>query len=164
MLRSAKILLLLALALYYTLIVFNNLTDYDTNFQFVRHVLMMDSTSPGTRGLWRALNQPAWHALFYLVIIAWEAAIALLCWWGGVRLVRARREPADTFNRAKSLAVAGLTLAMLMWLAAFLIVGSEWFLMWQSKSWNGRDPAFHMFLVTGIVLLLVAQPDRDEAH
>jgi predicted small integral membrane protein len=50
----------------------------------------------------------------------------------------------------------------LLWLVAFLIVGGEWFLMWQSQVWNGREPAFHMFIVTGIVLLLVAQPDRDE--
>ncbi len=161
-LRIAKIALVGALALYYALVVFNNLTDYDSNFQFVRHVLMMDSTIPGNRGMWRALNQPAWHTFFYVAIIVWEAGIAILCAWGAVRLVRACQGSADGFNRAKNPAVAGLTLALLLWLGAFLIVGSEWFLMWQSKVWNGREPAFHMFLVTGIVLLLVAQPDRDE--
>lgn len=161
-LRIAKILLTAAIALYYTLVVFNNLTDYDSNFQFVRHVLMMDSTLPNNRGMWRALNQPAWHTLFYVAIIVWEASIAVLCAWGAVRLARACRSDAAQFDRAKNLAVAGLTLGLLLWLFAFLIVGSEWFLMWQSQIWNGREPAFHMFLVTGIVLLLVAQPDRDE--
>lgn len=161
-LRIAKIALVGALTLYYTLVVFNNLTDYDSNFQFVRHVLMMDSTIPGNRGMWRALNQQGWHTLFYVGIIVWEGAIAVLCGWGTFRLARACRAQASSFNRAKNPAVAGLTLAMLLWLFAFLIVGSEWFLMWQSKLWNGREPAFHMFLVTGIVLLLVAQSDRDE--
>jgi predicted small integral membrane protein len=160
-LRIAKIALVFALALYYALVVFNNLTDYDSNFQFVRHVLMMDSTIPNNRGMWRALNQPAWHRLFYLVIILWEAGIAVLCAWGAARLARTRRADAPQFNRAKNLAVAGLTLAMLLWLFAFLIVGSEWFLMWQSKTWNGREPAFHMFLVTGIVLLLLTQAERE---
>jgi predicted small integral membrane protein len=28
-------------------------------------------------------------------------------------------------------AIAGLTVGMLMWLGAFLTFGSEWFLMWQ---------------------------------
>jgi predicted small integral membrane protein len=158
-LRIAKIVLVSALALYYALVVFNNLTDYDSNFQFVRHVLMMDSTLPNNRGMWRALNQPAWHTLFYVAIIIWEAMTALLCSWGAMRLARACRVGADGFNRAKSFAIAGLTLALLLWLFAFLTVGSEWFLMWQSKIWNGREPAFHMFLVTGIVLLLVAQPE-----
>jgi predicted small integral membrane protein len=161
-LRLTKILLVFAVAIYYAVVVFNNVTDYETNFQFVRHVLMMDSTFPGNHGMWRALNQPAWHKLFYAVIIVWEAVIAVLCAWGAVRLARACRRKADAFIRAKNLAIAGLALAQLLWLVAFLIVGGEWFLMWQSQVWNGREPAFHMFIVTGIVLLLVAQPDRDE--
>ena len=49
--RIAKMLLLAAIALFYTLVVFNNLTDFDSNFQFVRHVLAMDTTFPGNRGM-----------------------------------------------------------------------------------------------------------------
>ena len=58
-------------------------------------------------------------------------------------------------------AVAALTLGLLMWLVAFLGVGGEWFLMWQSKTWNGQEAAFRMFTVLGVVLLLVTQPDSD---
>jgi predicted small integral membrane protein len=161
MLRTAKLLLVLAVAVFYSFVVFNNTTDYNSNYQFVRHVLMMDSTSPGNRGMWRALNPPAWHTVFYGSIIAWEAATMLLCWWGGIRLARNLREPAPVFNRAKSFAIAALTLALLMWLVAFLSVGGEWFLMWQSKLWNGQDAAFRMFAVIGLVLLLVAQPESE---
>ena len=84
----------------------------------------------------------------------------VLAWWGGIRLARTLRAPA-AFNHAKKLAIAALTVSLLMWLVAFLSVGGEWFLMWQSKTWNGQDPAFHMFTVVGLVLLLVAQPDAD---
>ena len=49
-----------------------------------------------------------------------------------------------------------------MWLVAFLSVGGEWFLMWQSKNWNGQEAAFRMFTVVGIVLLLVVQPEAEE--
>ena len=48
--RSAKMLLLAGVALFYTLVVFNNLTDFDSNYQFVRHVLTMDTTFPGNNG------------------------------------------------------------------------------------------------------------------
>jgi predicted small integral membrane protein len=48
-----------------------------------------------------------------------------------------------------------------MWLVAFLSVGGEWFLMWQSKMWNGQDMPARMFAVIGIVLLFLAQPDTD---
>jgi predicted small integral membrane protein len=160
-LRLSKTLLLFAVALFYTFVVFNNLTDYNSNFQFIRHVLMMDSTFPGNRGMWRALNQPAWHTIFYVTIITWETAAMILCWWGGLRLVRALRGPAENFCQAKRIGIAALTVSLLMWLVAFLSVGGEWFLMWQSKTWNGQDAAFRMFTVIGIVLLLLAFPESD---
>ena len=53
-LRVSKTLLVLAVALYYSIVVFNNITDYDSNFQFVRHVLMMDSTFPNNSAMWHA--------------------------------------------------------------------------------------------------------------
>jgi predicted small integral membrane protein len=160
-LRLAKLLLVFAVALFYTVVVFNNITDYNSNYQFVRHVLMMDSTLSGNRGMWRALNTPGWHTAFYVSIIAWESIVMLLCWWGGVRLARALSASAAVFMQAKRVSVAALTLGLLMWLVAFLDVGGEWFLMWQSKTWNGQDAAFRMFTVIGVVLLLLAQPDSD---
>ncbi len=161
-LRTAKLSLVFAVALFYTLVVLNNVTDYDSNYQFVRHVLMMDSTFPGNHGMWRALNSPLWHTVFYLSIIVWESVTMLLSWWGGVRLVRTLSGTAAEFHRAKRASLAALSLALLMWLFAFLTVGGEWFLMWQSKTWNGQDAAFRMFAVLGIVLLFLAQPDAEE--
>ncbi|MFZ1006491.1 MAG: DUF2165 domain-containing protein [Candidatus Sulfotelmatobacter sp.] len=160
-LRAAKTLLVFAVAVFYSLLVLNNTTDYDSNYQFVRHVLMMDSTFPGNRGMWRALNSPAWHTSFYLSIIAWEIITMVLCWWGGVNLARSLRGTSQAFNQSKRVAIAALTSALLMWLVAFLSVGGEWFLMWQSKTWNGQEAAFRMFTVVGIVLLLVAQPESE---
>ena len=85
----------------------------------------------------------------------------ILLWWGVVRLVRALRTPAAEFNLMKRVAVMALALSMLMWLVAFLTIGAEWFLMWQSHTWNGQEPAFRMFAVVGLVLLIVIQPDSD---
>lgn len=161
-LRFAKLSLVLGVALYYVFLVFNNLTDYNSNYQFIRHVLMMDSTFPGNNGMWRAINQPAIHTIFYLVIIAWEFFTMILCVWGALRLFRAVRGSAQVFRDASSIAVAGLTLSLLMWLIAFLGVGGEWYLMWQSKSWNGQEAAFRMFTVVGIILLFLVQPESED--
>jgi len=162
MFRASKIALVFAVAIYYSFVVFNNLTDYNSNYEFVRHTLTMDTTFPGNHGMWRAINAPAAHTAFYVAIIAWEILTMLLCWWGGFRMLKACRGTAAEFERAKSVAVAALTLSLLMWLVAFLSVGGEWFLMWQSKTANGQPTAFSMFTVVGIVLLLVAQRDGDE--
>jgi predicted small integral membrane protein len=52
---------------------------------------------------------------------------------------------------------AGTLDFVLMWLVAFLDVGGEWFLMWQSKMWNGQEEAFRMFTIVGVVFLVVVQ-------
>jgi predicted small integral membrane protein len=161
MIRKAKLLLLSSVAFFYTLVLFNNLTDYGSNAQLVRHVLLMDTTIPGNGGMWRAISSPAVDTAFYLTIICWEAVTAVLLWWGLVRLLRAWRGPATFFNAAKSVAVLALTTSLLMWLVAFLTIGGEWFLMWQSPAWNGQEEAFRNFAVIGIVFLLVVQPDTD---
>ena len=161
-LRFAKLVLVLAVALFYTFVVFNNLTDYDSNYQFVRHVLMMDTTFPANHGMWRALTSPALHTAFYASIITWECLTMLLSWWGGWKLARAISAPPPGFHQAKRVAISALTLALLMWLVAFLSVGGEWFLMWQSKTWNGQEAAFRMFTAIGIVLLLLIQPEQAE--
>src|ERR1700742_2780250 len=161
MTRVAKLLLLCGIALFYTLVVFNNLTDFDSNYQFVRHVLMMDTTFPDNHGMWRALPLPAEHLVFYWGIIVWEIATTALLWAGVWKLFRALREPAVEFHRAKQIAIGALTLSMLMWLVAFLSVGAEWFLMWQSRTWNGQEAAFRMFTVVGVVLLILIQPETD---
>jgi predicted small integral membrane protein len=84
----------------------------------------------------------------------------ILCWWGGgLLMVRALSGTVSAFNHAKRVSLVALALSLTMWLVVFLSVGGEWFLMWQSKSWNGQEEAFRMFTVVGIVLVVVAQPE-----
>ena len=159
--RLAKLLLLAGIALYYTLVVFNNLTDFNSNYDFIRHVLSMDSTFPGDHGMWRSISSPGVHLVFYWLIILWELVTTLLAWWGTAKLIRALRKPANVFNTEKRVALMALTLSLLMWLVAFLDVGGEWFLMWQSHMWNGQEEAFRMFMIVGLLMLLLLQPDTD---
>lgn len=159
--RIAKLLLLVSIAFLYALVVFNNLTDFGSNAQFVRHVLLMDTTIPGNHGMGRSISSPTVDLVFYLSIIVWEMLTAILLCWGALRLMRALRLPAAAFNAAKSLPLLALTSSLLMWLVAFLTIGGEWFLMWQSRAWNGQEEAFRNFAVIGIVFLILLQPDVD---
>jgi predicted small integral membrane protein len=154
--RRAQTALVGAVAFLLTLLALNNLTDYDSNFHYVEHVLSMDTTFPDNHLKWRALTHPIFHHLFYCTLILWEATSAALCWLGAIWLYRSWKSDSVSFHHAKSLAVYGLVLSMLQWLCAFLAVGGEWFVMWQSSMWNGQDAALRMFVVTGIVLLFVS--------
>jgi len=159
--RASKVLLTWAVALFASVVVFNNLTDYESNYLFVSHVLGMDSTFPENRAMWRAIDSPSLHHALYWLIIAVEAGVAVLCWVGGFRLFSSRQD-ASRFNAAKGVAIAGLTLGIVLWFTGFITIGGEWFLMWQSKVWNGQQAAFRLVVILGVVLLYVIQPDRQE--
>jgi predicted small integral membrane protein len=159
--RCAKIALLAGVGIYYILVVLGNLSDFGTNYEFVRHVLRMDSTIPGNHEMWHAIGSPNLHLTFYWSIILWETATAGLVWWGVIALIGVIRSPAASFNMQKRRAIVALTLSLLMWLVAFLAVGGEWFMMWQSRDWNGQEEAFRMFVVVGLVLLLLLRPDTE---
>jgi predicted small integral membrane protein len=161
--RWSKILLLAAVALYFTLVVFNNTTDFSSNYQFVRHVLSMDTTFPGNRGLWRAMPSPALHLAFYTGIIGWEALNMVLCWTAAAALFRVRDAQTPAFTHAKRFGVLALTSGILLWFVAFITVGGEWFLMWQSHIWNGQDAAFRMFTVEALILGLLLMPEPENA-
>jgi len=101
-LRLSKIALIVAIALFASLVSFNNITDYGTNFAFVHHVFLMDTVFPNATTRYRAIELPLLlHHLGYIGIIAAETATALLCWWGALRLWRRRQAPARDFNRGK---------------------------------------------------------------
>ena len=52
--RLVKILMVASLALFAFLVTFDNIADYGANFEFVRHVLSMDTTFPGSSLMYRA--------------------------------------------------------------------------------------------------------------
>ena len=113
--RAAKVATVAAIALFASLVAFGNLTDYDTNLAFVQHVLSMDTTFASSTIKYRAITDPALVRAAYALIIATEVATAVLCWIGAGVLVRRLSADAAAFNRAKSLAIVGLTLGFLLW-------------------------------------------------
>ena len=159
--RLAKIALVAAVAAFATLVAFDNITDYGTNFAFVQHVLSMDSLFPDSTIGYRAITSPALHHAAYAIIIAAEALTAMLCWIGAMALLRRLRAPAVAFNRAKAWSIAGLALGFLTWQFGFMTVGGEWFGMWMSKQWNGVPSAFRFVMVIAAVLIFVAMRDEE---
>ena len=127
--RICKTSLVAATALFLFLVVLNNLLDYGSNYRFVEGVLNMETTFPDNKLMWRAVSSPTVHTAFYIAIILWEAASCVLCAWGTLNLVGALKADGVLFNRAKKVAICGLTLSLLQWYVAFITVGSEWFLI-----------------------------------
>jgi predicted small integral membrane protein len=158
-LRLSKAACVAAIALFASLVVFGNVTDYGTNWAFVQHVLAMDTIFPDSTIRWSAVTDPALQQAAYVAIIAAEAMTALLCWIGVIRLLAARSAPAPAFAAAKGFAIAGLTLGFLLWQVGFMSIGGEWFAMWQSQQWNGIQSAFRFHITIIAVLVYVVLPE-----
>ncbi|MFT3730543.1 MAG: DUF2165 domain-containing protein [Hyphomicrobium sp.] len=161
--RLSKIIMCFALGLFCLLVAFDNIADYGTNYAFVQHVLSMDTTFPGNDLKYRAISNPLLWQIAYAAIILAEALTGILFVTGSAALWRVRRGSGQAFNRAKSYAIAAATLGFLVWFFGFMVVGGEWFAMWESQSWNGQQPAFRFYVSMLAVLIFLNQPDQDLA-
>ncbi len=141
-----------------TLITFGNITDYETNHQFVQHVLAMDTTFRSPHMMWRAVTSPGLVTAAYLAIIVWEAlsAVTLVVAFVFSALAVLGRAPAA---RARTWASNGLLMVMALFGGAFIAIGGEWFQMWQSQKWNGLASALQYFLIAAVSLILVRLPE-----
>ncbi|MCJ2058856.1 DUF2165 domain-containing protein [Methylobacterium sp. J-048] len=159
--RLSKILLVAALALTCTLVVFGNVVDPAINFGMVQHVLSMD-TVPAESGITdRSITEPALQRAAFVLIVTGEALTALLLWLGVAWMLRGLTAPAARFARGKIWAIAGLSAGFVVWQAGFLGIGGEWFGMWMSKTWNGQDSAFRFAMTVLGVLIYVSLPEHE---
>jgi predicted small integral membrane protein len=159
--RIAKIGMVAALALFALLVAFDNLADYGSNYAFVRHVLSMDTVFPDNQLLSRRIATPwVWQAA-YALIIAGEAATGLWFAVAGVAMARALRAEASRFIHAKRLVSVAAGLGFAVWFFGFMVVGGEWFQMWQSAKWNGQEAAFRFYMTILAVVIFVHQRDHD---
>ena len=156
--RTSKSAMAAAVALWVSLVAFGNITDYGTNLAFVIHILSMDTLFPDTTIRYRAITSPVLHHAAYILIIAAEVLAAISCWIAAFQMFRTISDPA-AFNRAKTLAVVGLTTCLLIWLVGFIAIGGEWFGMWMSERWNGIQSAFRFSALVLGILIFVIIPD-----
>ena len=155
--RLSKIVIAFGLALFAFLAGLGNITDYNSNWAFVQHVLAMDTIFPDSKLKWRAVTDPTLQAAAYWAIIAAEFLTALAFAAATIAMIRALKAPKIEFQRAKRFAAWGVAAGFALWFVGFMAIGGEWFAMWQSKAWNGQSAAFAFsvtILVAGIYILL----------
>ncbi|MGK0720741.1 DUF2165 family protein [Leucobacter sp. W1478] len=160
-LRLLQALTLGAAGLFGLFVVIGNLNDSDANFQFVQHVLSMDTTFEDSDIRWRAIDLTAIHIAAFVGIIAVEAAFTALALIGAVLLLRHRRADRRTYDRARAWGFAAYGMGILIWFVGFIVVGSEWFAMWQSDTWNGKETAMGLATLWAVFAVLLAQNEPE---
>ena len=153
--RVAKIVIVAIVAAFFSIVAFTNITDFETNHAFVRHVLSMDTTFQSPDLMWRAIDDPALQRAAYWLIIVWEGLTAILCWLGVGMLGLAWSASSADFGRARTFAIIGLLMGVMLYAFGFLVIGSEWFAMWQSDDWSAQATAgmFTTVLIGALVLI-----------
>lgn len=159
--RLVKIFLALSVALFCTFYAVQNIVNLQAAHGFVVYVASMaDHTAypahfgPSVTGAFLT-----WTMLF--VIIGLEMAAGLFAAKGAYDLCNARNGSADEFNAAKSYALVGCGIAMLVWFGLFSAIAGPYFQMWQTEAGlNALRDASLFALQIGMVLIVLALKDE----
>ena len=142
------------------LVAFGNITDFGTNAAFVQHVFAMDTTFNSPDTMWRSITHPGLSTTAYLVVISWEVLITVVLVAALVVWLRSHAD-ARRAELARRLASLGWLLEVLLFGGGFIVIGGEWFMMWQSEKWNGLQAALQNLIIAAVGLILVHLPSRD---
>jgi predicted small integral membrane protein len=159
--RIAKTIFVAAIGLMALLIVIGNTTDYFSNYQFVEHVLKMDTIFPGSNVHYRSINNVYIFHASYILLIAVEALMAFCCIKGSWLLFKNLKSTATTFHASKNWAVAGITIGIIIWFLGFEVIGGEWFVMWQSTIWNGLGSAERIVGFLALIFILLHLKEEE---
>ena len=158
--RLVKIVIIAMVALFATFVALGNLVDYDSNYQFVKHVLSMDDTFEGNALMWRAIINEGLITAAYWGIIITELAVGAFAWVATATLIKNFTASDELFERAKKWGYYAFLLGLALWFVGFVVIGSEWFAMWQSEVWNGKQTAMDISEVLLGMLIIYLLPTQ----
>ncbi len=154
--RLFKILLIFFIALFCLSVGFNNIVDYDVNFQFLSHVVSMDAMKP-----WfdlsisesRSITNPSVHAFLYTCIITAELSAGLLALLACLMMIKNIKDDSK-FLRAKYIYLSATAIMITVWYFGFNVIGVGWFYMWASQ-YDAQATAYNFVIFLLISLMYV---------
>lgn len=159
--RILKIVLVVFVGLQGWLYVAGNIANWDSGLGAVGYVLGMEGHEIYPNHIFPPVTNPAVVTVAFLLIISGEFLVGALSLTGAWHLWRARHADAESFNAAKTFAILGAGMAMLVWFGGFVVIGGALFQMWQTQVGTGSfEGAFIYAATSALVLLFVNSPDR----
>jgi predicted small integral membrane protein len=158
--RYIKIALAAFASLFCLFYAFQNLANLGPATWFVGTMAGMEGHEayPNTFGF--AVTSPVVVQIMLWIIILTELAAGALAGKGAFDLFAARNGSSDEFNGAKSFALAGTGLAVVLWFGVFGAFGGAFFQMWQVEAGvNALRDASFFALLHGVVWLMIRSDD-----
>lgn len=160
MIRYLKICLVSFVALFCLMYASQNLVNLSAAYNFVADTVSMGNQVVYPRSFGPALHSPALIWMLLCIIITLEIAAGLLAAKGAMDLWKTRNDDAEAFNSAKTFAISGTGLAVVIWFGLFSTIGGAYFQMWQTELGSvALQGAFQYAVLNGIVLIFVNMTD-----
>ncbi|QIL46703.1 DUF2165 domain-containing protein [Vagococcus coleopterorum] len=132
---------------------------WDDNFQFVKHVMSMDTVESVVH--WRTFDNPIIWKTAYTMLICFETATFLIGVIALYKLIKALNKDQATFFKAKLWGYLTFVFTLLIWFFGFIDIGGEWFKMWLSPSWNGQPIAMWLSILFAVLLGIFHTSERE---
>ena len=108
-----------------------------------------------------AIESPAIIWLALIIVVGLEFLAGIFAAKGAWDLWSARKAPAAEFNGAKTNALIGCGIGIIVWMGFFTVFGGALFQMWQTQVGTGSlGDAFSFFAACGLVWLIVNSADE----
>jgi len=160
MIRYIKILMAASVALLCLFYALQNIWNLDSATWFVSYTTGMEGHEkyPGHFG--PPVTSSVLHSIMLWIIIALEITAGVLAAKGTLDLFNARNGSADEFNAAKTYAIAGCGVGILVWFGLFSAIAGAYFQIWQTEAGSGALGNASFFSVQlGVIWLLISQKD-----
>lgn len=155
--KISKASLMLFISFFGLLMMYSNITDYATNYEYLAHILSMDTTRDDHKYAHRAITSPMIHHRIYWFIITLEVMFTVFCIVGTFQLFTNINTTTKEFHEAKKYALIGLLIALFLYYVCFQVIGIEWFNMDESVQWSYKDWARHIvgFMLPALIYVAI---------
>lgn len=154
--RHLKIVFVLSIALLCLFYAAQNVVNLDACYQAFAYVMGAVDHQVYPDSILPAIHNPAATWLVLVLVVTLEFAAGLLALKGAWDLWRVRKASAEDFNGAKTYALIGCGVGIVVWLGFFAAFGGALLQMWQTDIGAGSmDDAFQFFVACALIFIIV---------
>jgi len=158
LLKIVFIALISFLCLFYAA---QNVANLDACFQAFAYVLGAVDHQVYPDSIFPVIQSPVFTWLVLVLVVSFEFAAGLLAAKGAWDMWGARNALAADFNGAKTYALIGCGMGIVIWLGFFGVIGGALFQMWQTElGGESMDDAFQFFVACSLIFMIVNSDDH----
>jgi predicted small integral membrane protein len=137
-----------------------NVVNLDACYQAFAYVLGAVDHQIYSHQVIPAIQSPAVIWLALAIVVGLEFTGGLCAAKGAWDLWNARKASAEDFNGAKTYALIGCGLGIVVWLGLFAVFGGALFIMWQTDAGRASlEGAFQFFGACALIFMIVSAAD-----